>query len=59
MKIKCQCCGCPIKIEDDQDIRICEECTDCPYYQEGIPVCMQKSKDARRNVLTERKLETD
>lgn len=47
MKIKCQCCGCPIKIEDDQDIRICEECTDCPYYQEGIPVCMQKSKDAK------------
>jgi hypothetical protein len=25
----CKCCGCEISIQDDDDIRICEDCTRC------------------------------
>lgn len=41
--IRCHCCGCSIQIEDDLDIRICEECTDCPKFQEGGP-CLQNGE---------------
>lgn len=44
MKINCNCCGCRIQIKDDKDIRICEECTSCPKFQDGLGPCLQNGE---------------
>lgn len=31
----CLCCNCYIQLEDKDDIRICEECIDCPPIIDG------------------------
>jgi hypothetical protein len=35
IKFYCYCCGCRIQIDDDEDIRICEECRTCPDFIDG------------------------
>lgn len=43
VKVQCKCCGCRIQIQDDLDIRICEECTDCPKFIDVGP-CLQNGE---------------
>lgn len=44
LKIYCTCCECPIQIEDDDDLRICEECTGCPKVMDGDGPCLVMSE---------------